>query len=157
FRGLNADMVVFNNEVLFAGIDAANQTGLWVTNGTAAGTYELTGITNAYAGSGGLFGGSVAQPPDFTVFKNEVLFDGVDAAGNNGLWVTDGTVGGTHELTGINDASAAGVLPKDMTVFNNEVLFQGSDAAGVIGLWVTDGTAAGTHELTGVKGAYSGG
>jgi ELWxxDGT repeat protein len=166
FRGLNADMVVFNNEVLFAGIDAANQTGLWVTNGTAAGTYELTGITNAYAGSGGLFGGSpifgysttgVAQPPDFTVFNNEVLFDGVDAAGENGLWVTNGTVAGTYELTGINAASAAGVLPKDMTVFNNEVLFQGRDAAGVIGLWVTDGTAASTYELTGVHGVYSGG
>jgi hypothetical protein len=60
-----------------------------MTNGTAAGTYELTGINNAFTGSGGLFGGSpiagfpttdVAQPPDFTVFKNEVLFDGLDAA-----------------------------------------------------------------------------
>ena len=159
-------MVVFKNEVLFAGIDAANQTGLWVTNGTATGTYELTGINNVNAGSGGLFGGSpifgysttdVAVPPDFTVFKNEVLFDGVDAAGENALWVTNGTVAGTYELTGINGASAAGVLPKDMTVFNNEVLFGGRDAADNYGLWVTNGTAAGTHELTGIKGTYSGG
>jgi ELWxxDGT repeat protein len=157
FRGLNADMVVFKNEVLFAGIDASNQIGLWVTNGTSAGTYELTGINNVNAGSGGLFGGSVGEPPDFTVFKNEVLFDGVDAAGENGLWVTNGTVAGTYELTGINGASAAGVLPKDMTVFNNEVLFGGRDAADNYGLWVTNGTAAGTHELTGIKGAYSGG
>jgi ELWxxDGT repeat protein len=166
FRGLNADMAVFNNEVLFAGIDAANQTGLWVTNGTAAGTSELTGINNAFTGSGGLFGGSpiggfptsgVAQPPDLTVFKNEVLFDGLDAAGENGLWVTNGTAAGTHELTGISGANAAGILPSHMTVFNNEVLFSGRDAAGNIGLWVTDETAAGTHELTGIKGTYSGG
>ena len=30
------------NIVLFEGIDANNRTGLWETNGTAAGTFELT-------------------------------------------------------------------------------------------------------------------
>src|SRR5262245_23649364 len=56
FHGFNSDLVVFNNEVLFDGLDASNQTNLWVTNGTAAGPYELTGISGAYTGSGGLFG-----------------------------------------------------------------------------------------------------
>jgi ELWxxDGT repeat protein len=63
---------------------------LWVTNGTAAGTYELTNISGA--NSGGLY------PFYFTVFNNEVLFRGADAAGNYGLWVTDGTAAGTYEL-----------------------------------------------------------
>jgi ELWxxDGT repeat protein len=45
---LNADLVVFNNKVLFAGLDASNQTELWVTDGTAAGTHELTGISGAF-------------------------------------------------------------------------------------------------------------
>jgi ELWxxDGT repeat protein len=30
-----------------------------------------------------------------------VLFAGFDANGNNGLWVTDGTASGTHELTNV--------------------------------------------------------
>lgn len=163
FHGLNADLVAFNSEILFAGLDAANQTGLWVTDGTAAGTHELTGISGAFSGSGGLFGGSptthVNSPPDLTVFKNEVLFNGLDTAGNNGLWVTDDTAANTHELTGFSGANASGVDPFYLTVFNNEILFNGRDAAGDRdrGLWVTDGTAAGTHELTGIKGASAAG
>src|SRR5262249_35029412 len=71
------------------------------------------------------------------------------------LWVTDGTVANTHEITGIAGASTSGVLSSSVgpafTVFNNEVLFAGANSAGHVGLWVTDGTAA--HELTGIVGA----
>ena len=51
---------------------------------------ELTGITAA--ATTGL------DPTDMTVFNNEVLFNGVDAASLSGLWVTNGTVAGTQEL-----------------------------------------------------------
>jgi ELWxxDGT repeat protein len=161
-----SDLTVLNGQVLFAATDAANQTGLWVTNGTAAGTHELTGISGAFTGSGGIFGGApVVAPPDLTVFNGKVLFNGIDSAQLSGLWVTDGTAAGTHELTGIAGAytggptggAPGGLDPKDLTVFGNKVLFEGTDASGVVGLWVTDGTAAGTHELTGINGAYSGG
>jgi ELWxxDGT repeat protein len=156
FHGLNANasLVAFNNEVLFDGMNAAYHPGLWVTDGTAAGTHELTGISGA--GSGGLFAANaanVAVNPDFTVFGGEVLFNSVDAASHSGLWVTDGTAAGTHELTGISGASASGINPAAFTVFNNEVFFNGVDAAGHNGLWVTNGTASGTHELTGISGA----
>jgi ELWxxDGT repeat protein len=157
-----ADFTVFNGEVLFNGIDAAGLSGLWMTNGTAAGTYELTGIAGAYTGgpTGAAPGG--LNPQDLTVFKNEVLFAGTDTAGAKGLWVTDGTAAGTHELTGISGAYAAGIFttgfPPDFTVYkNNEVLFEGTDTNGQVGLWVSNGTAAGTHELTGIKGANTSG
>ena len=48
--------------------------------------------------------------PDFTAFNGEVLFDGTDAAGDLGLWVTNGTAAGTHELTGISGAYTGGLL-----------------------------------------------
>jgi hypothetical protein len=69
-----------------------------VTNGTAAGTHELIGIKGASSGPNGL------QPEELTVFNNEVFFRGVDANGQITLWETNGTVVGTHELTGINGA-----------------------------------------------------
>ena len=43
----------FNGEAVFSGLDADGDIGLWVTNGTAAGTHELTGINGA--NPGGLF------------------------------------------------------------------------------------------------------
>jgi probable HAF family extracellular repeat protein/ELWxxDGT repeat protein len=147
-------MTVYNGEVLFDGYDASGHSSLWVTNGTAAGTYELTGISGANTGTLGLL------PFDLTVFNSEVLFDGFNASGNQGLWVTNGTAAGTHELTGISGAYAGGAFangltPIDMTVFNGEVFFRGIDTSKNIGLWVTDGTPAGTHELTGISGANS--
>src|SRR5215472_2711985 len=51
--------------------------------------------------------GRAFDPTDFTVFKGKVFFDAVDAAGKYGLWVTDGTAAGTHELTGIKGAYSA--------------------------------------------------
>jgi ELWxxDGT repeat protein len=152
----NTDLTVFNGEVLFTGNDGAT-TGLWVTNGTGAGTFELTGISGAYS-----YGVLDVEHPDLTVFNGEVLFAGADTAGNSGLWVTNGTAAGTHEITGISGAFTGGIISggdvsPSFTVFNGEVLFNGEDAAGQGSLWVTNGTAAGTHELTGISGAYSGG
>jgi ELWxxDGT repeat protein len=154
-----AGMTVFNGKVLFRGWNASappGQAGLWVTDGTAAGTHEVTGISGA--SSHGLFLQDVIAPfvvdPEFTVFNGKVLFDGVNAAGNLGLWVTDGTAAGTHELTGISGAASSGLFTQDGTgshpgfsIFNGQVLFKGYDTSGKWGLWATDGTAAGTHEI----------
>jgi hypothetical protein len=144
------DFMVFNGRVLFEGFDSNGATSLWVTNGTAAGTQELTGISGANAN--GLFDGG-NDDPQFTVFNSEVLFRGTDANGNPGLWETNGTAAGTHELSGITGARMAGLSPFDFTVLNSEVLFYGADSSGVQGLWETDGTAGGTHELSGISGA----
>jgi ELWxxDGT repeat protein len=148
-----SNLTTFNGEVLFEGFVPPGVYGLWVSDGTAAGTHDVTGISGA--NQGGLLTGGIS--PDFTVFNGEVLFQGRDTVGNLGLWVTDGTAAGTHEVTGISGANANGLDPNEMTVFKREVLFNGVNAAGNRGLWVTDGTAAGTHELTGIKGASAGG
>jgi hypothetical protein len=131
--------------VLFEGTDASGHAGFWETNGTADGTYELTGVPN------GAF-----SPADFTLFNNEVLFQGQDTSLLYGIWETTGTAAGTTEIggfgsTGIHGASSSGLLQSsfdpDFTVFNGEVLFEGVDASGDHGLWMTNGTAAGTTEI----------
>jgi len=87
--------------VFFAGNDNNNNSGLWVTDGTAPGTHELTGIVGEYPGGvaslrpdnkGGL------HPADLMAFNGKVFFNGLDDNGQSGLWVTDGTAAGTHEL-----------------------------------------------------------
>ena len=35
---------------LFQGFDASGQTGLWATDGTSAGTWELSSISGAWTG-----------------------------------------------------------------------------------------------------------
>ena len=151
--GLNpSDLTVYNGYVFFSGDDASGRVGLWETNGTAAGTYELSVAGAATVGQN--LGAAGLYPSDFTVFNDQMLFSGNDARSQTGLWETDGTAAGTHELTGIAGAATTGVGldPSDLTVYNGEVLFSGIDSSGLYGLWVTNGTAAGTHELAGIAG-----
>jgi hypothetical protein len=152
--GVSPQFTAFDGHVLFAGTDAGGAIDLWVTNGTAAGTYEITGISGADSGGGGGF-----QPVDFTLFDGEVLLKGLDSTVGLGLWITNGTASGTYELTGIRGVSTAGLFLNTQpyfTPFNGEVIFAGTDINQIIGLWVTNGTSAGTHELTGIAGALNG-
>ena len=120
-----------------------------MTDGTASGTSELT---VAGADSSGLL---YNVTPDFAVLGGEALFAGDDANGRANLWVTNGTVAGTAELT-VAGQYSFGLQPSYFTVFGNEVLFAGYDANVHNNLWVTNGTQAGTSELN-VAGASSGG
>ena len=139
---VSEDFTPLNGEVLFSGLDANNSNGLWITDGTAAGTSEV--ITVGGSGSG-LF------PSDLTPLNNKVLFNGTDANLLEELWITDGTTAGTSELTSVQstiDNVNYGLDPSDFTSFGSGLLFDGLDANGDGSLWVTDGTSAGTSELT---------
>src|SRR3984957_21088008 len=81
------------------------------------------------------------------------LFTGLDSAGNDGLWVSNGTAAGTSELTGISGTGAGGFAPSGLTVFKSEVLFEGQDTAGNDGLWGTKGTGGSTSDPPGTGGS----
>jgi len=85
------------------------------------------------------------------------VFEGTDAAHNRNLWITDGTSGGTSELTVAGAFPSGGLfsgIEPDFTVLGSKVLFAAEDTSGHETLWVTDGTSAGTSELN-IPGAYS--
>src|SRR5215471_3629501 len=143
-----ADQVLFQGSDQTGGIQ--DNTGLWLTDGTAGGTTEITGISGANTGAGSLF------PTDIVPFNGGAVFNGINTAQLRGLWVTDLTGTGTHELTGIVGANTnGGVNPTFITILGNKILFDGDDATSA-GVCVSDGTAAGTHELTGIGGANTG-
>jgi hypothetical protein len=87
-----SDLTVYNGEVLFRGLDQSSRPQLWVTNGTAVGTHELTGIVGAATTSAGF------DPSGFTLYDGVVLFNGIDSSGHSELWKTNGTTAGTIEV-----------------------------------------------------------
>src|SRR5437667_209550 len=100
--------------------------GLWLSDGTAAGTHEITGVVGAYANN--------FRPFDLTRFGNVVAFSGA-ASDSFGLWVSDGTAAGTIELLD-------GIFPSLLTVFGGKLLFAGGVTFGHSSVWITDGTSA---------------
>ena len=135
----NPDFTVFGNRVLFFGENASGNFNIWSTDGTSAGTSELTAPG---ANSHGLLStGSFWISPDLTVLGGEVLFAGVDANGHINPWVTDGTPAGTHELI-VNEADPSGLfynngsfwLNPEFTVIGNKAVFKGYDVLGQVNL-----------------------
>ena len=145
--GLDPDITALGRRALFVGEDAGNHPNLWITDGSSAGTSELT-VAGAF--SGGLFSNLLYdQEPDFTVLGAKAVFLGTDASGHPNLWVTDGTAAGTSELT-VSGAYSGGLffhIDPQFCVLGDKVLFVGADPTGRHNLWITDGTSAGTHEL----------
>src|SRR5262249_310658 len=128
-----SDLTLYDGRMLFSGVDISGDTGLFETDGTSAGTHELTVPGALTTQEGALPGGLSAS--NRTVYNGYVFFAGDEASGQVGLWETDGTASGTHELTGIIGAATIGqgvgppgLLPTDLTVFNDQILFAGNDA-----------------------------
>ncbi len=160
-RGVNWDptnFAAFNSSVLFSAHDSSGSgsyIGLWITDGTSAGTVELGGLQNA-----AIFDSNASsfQATDFVQLGGEMLFNAPNQTGDSALWITDGTAAGTVELGGVGNA---GIFGADKNVgfgnglseavrFGARVFFAGPDNDGATGLWTTDGTAAGTSEVGGL-------
>jgi ELWxxDGT repeat protein len=169
------DITAFqSNEALFAGYDNTlgpsgyyvHTDALWETNGTAGGTVEIGGLGNAgiaeanSAQNGGIFWEGNVEYPDFTSYGGDAVFVGYDSDNHVGLWLTDGTPGGTTEIGGLGGAGIAGGLnlltdaSPDFTVYEGRVYFIGSNSSGQQTLWVTNGTAGGTYS-TGLASGVS--
>lgn len=119
------------NKMFFQATDGTNGKELWVSDGTAAGTYMLADINTS----------GDSSPAGFYEFNGKVYFSATSTTGNIELWSTDGT---TASL--VKDINTSGSSsPGNFYAFNNKLYFAAND--GVIGteLWKTDGTSAGTQ------------
>jgi ELWxxDGT repeat protein/VCBS repeat-containing protein len=106
---------------------------LWRSDGSAAGTIDLLQ---------GDYGSQLTAAGNHLFFVDEF----------NQLWVSDGTVGGTQQLT----SDAGGPVADQLTAVGDKLFFTDGSAAtgGRTGaLWVSDGTSGGTVEVTQANGA----
>jgi ELWxxDGT repeat protein len=133
--------VTLGNKAVFLGTDAG-VTGLWATDGTAAGT---TILTTAVTSMGSIISGTHY----FQDFGTKELFWSGSGLGSS-LWVTDGTAGGTSQLSSVATGGASG----GFGVVGGRAVFRAYSTFGSTTdneLWVTNGTAAGTYMLDNIN------
>jgi len=107
--------------------------GLWISDGTAAGTV-LHKVINP---------GGNAFPDYFTPVGTTTFFTADDGAVGKELWKTDGTVAGTVLVKDIN-AGSAWSDPMNLVNVNGTLFFRAFSAGNGRELWKSDGTTAGT-------------
>ena len=108
---------------------------LYVTDGTKAGTVLL---------KDGLILNTLNANAYFTIYKNLVYFSASDKAivKSGQLWVSDGTLAGTHPLTSINPFPD----PKSLIEYDGDIFFRGR-TNDRMELWSTDGTSQNTQVI----------
>ena len=120
---------------------------MWETDGTVAGTQELTTTTTAFHQG--------VAPSDMEVYDGQVLFSGLDANGVvTSLWTTDGTTAGTHEVTPIADTWSTGLHPTDLTAIPPPHFFNNNDSSNIV--WQNANGQAAIWEMNGTNVIGSG-
>jgi ELWxxDGT repeat protein len=127
-----------NGLLFFQASTATRNQGLWVTDGTSAGTQMLG---NQYSN---IFG-SISQ---FIVLNNKIYFQG-NAGSGYGMWESDGTTSGTQLVK----AGLVGASAGSHAVCNGKFYFMNDDGSNGGELWESNGTSGGTVL---VKDIYAG-
>ncbi len=157
-----SDLTALGNKLVFIADDGTHGSQVWVSNGTPAGTQMLTSV-NATPSSGSTIAEG-ADPGSLVVAGTRLYFE-ADAPSasittTEGLWVTDGTPGGTTEITTIpampipNETSSAQGTMSNLTAVGSNLFFSvsysfynGQTDVNVVQLWTSNGTAGGTTSI----------
>jgi ELWxxDGT repeat protein len=158
-------------------INESTEQQLWVTDGSAAGTQQLTGIDQVRAiaewnGAGYILGRDSSRRP--AIFRYDpktrthavivhppvAYFTNVLTPTSIGLWFVGNTSNGKGEEPFFTDGTAAGTrtigdimtgvrssYPLNFTELGGKVYFSAIDSAHGRELWVSDGTTQGTQLL----------
>ena len=136
YHGLDPHQITaFGNSWLFYGADTVTYHP-WITDGTAAGTTELSTTATDVSSITPIGGGKAVFSADTGTGPPE------------SLWVTDGTPGGTSAVPGVSVETASGSFSSDFVAWGTKAAFFGEQFGGPSGIWVTDGTEAGTTKIT---------
>ncbi len=119
-------------EVFFSAVVGVDRE-LWKTDGTAAGTVQLSDLNNL----GSTFPFALAP------VSNGIVFRGVHPTSGGELWASDGTGAGTSMIVELTPGPASTNIP-DIVGNGTRALFSAYQFATGTELWSTDGTAAGT-------------
>jgi ELWxxDGT repeat protein len=115
------NITVSGGKLYFYNSTTTSPDQLWISDGTASGTYSVSNIPVGYLS-------------DLIDVNGELYFT---PQSQSGLWKTDGTTAGTQLVTNANSI-------QNLTNVNGELYFTTGNGENGFSLWKTDGTTTGT-------------
>lgn len=136
-----------DNLLVFSGTSTAGGRELWISDGTATGTFELIDIRPGTASS------IVATDDQFVTAGGKTYFVANDGSHGKELWCSDGTATGTVMVVDLQPGAGA-CNPSELTAFGDELYFTATVQGFGNELWRTDGTAAGTQLVVDLRSGF---
>ncbi len=139
-----------NDKVLFSAYTDETGQELWVSDGTEEGTFLLADTYIVGDGNPKAFTQMDETRAIFAATDDESAEYDPDRGPQQWLWITDGTIDGTHRVKAV-DVRWPGqdntTLHTAYVRVGRRVFFKADNVEGTTGeeLWVTDGTEEGTH------------
>ncbi|HEY2354847.1 MAG TPA: ELWxxDGT repeat protein [Gaiellaceae bacterium] len=143
-RGYGTSLLNVNGTLFFTANDGTTGTELWKSDGTDAGTVQVSDINPGSASSISSYGANL------TNINGTVFFTADDGTTGTELWKSDGTMAGTVQVKDINPGSGGSfgsgyyTSSADLTDVNGTLFFSANDGTNGYELWKSDGTDAGT-------------
>jgi len=144
-RGVDAAWLGDHEDRFFTALSPQNKRLLMHTDGTAAGTVEVTD-----------FGGSMVWLDMLGTASGWQLFRADDGVHGRELWRTDGTAAGTSLVVDLNPGAASSGIGAALAM-GGKLYFRANDGISGSELWTTDGTLAGTVQVADINAAGNAG
>ncbi len=140
-------LLAFGDGVLLQALDVGGAgLQLWFSDGTEAGTVQLTALGDGEDG---------ANPRQLTLVNGRVMFTAITPEHGRELWRTDGTPEGTVLVADIRPGPN-GSSPSDLVTHGPQLFFRADNGSDGGEPFVSDGTAAGTLQITDLNPGASG-
>jgi len=139
-NGRGQSFLAASNAIVFGGTDYSAGYELLVTDGSAAGTGVLVDLNN---NTGATAPAATLRFP--ATFRDQVVISADDGVSGEELWLTDGTVAGTHRITDIGPG-ATGIDVRHVASTDAFLFFSVNQPA-PSDPWISDGTLAGLQQL----------
>ncbi len=135
--------ITMNGLAYYPASDGENGGELFVTDGTAAGTYMVKDATP----------GEEGYPPQNKFVMNDILYYKYDdEVHGHELWRSDGTEAGTYMVKDINEGSSSGFsLPTNIATNGDLLYMKAGSSSFNKELWVSNGTPFGTYEVADIN------